>query len=120
MPPRHVRQYVEELLDKADTAASNAILLHYAAGIAAESGEARRSTAIGLAELADLYSTGDAQQLVGAIRDVGVHLCREDEPELQSLISAAFVRLVQEAGTQRCYPAMLQAIDSLESEGHRP
>jgi hypothetical protein len=50
-----------------------------------------------------------------------VHLCREDEPELQSLISAAFVRLVQEAGTQRCYPAMLQAIDSLEAvEKQRP
>ena len=115
VPPRNVRQFVEELLDKADTTASNEILLHFAAGIAAESTDARRATAIGLAELADLYSTGDAQQLVGAIRDVGVHLCREDEPELQSLISAAFVRLVQEAGTQRCYPAMLQAIDSLEA-----
>jgi hypothetical protein len=121
VPPRNTRQFIEELLNQGDEKTANEILLHYASCISQESIDARRSTAIGLAELADLYSTGDAQQLVGAIKDVGVHLCREDEPELQSLISAAFVRLVQEAGTQRCYPAMLQALESLETvEKERP
>lgn len=121
VPPSNTRQFVEVLLNKGDEKSANEILLHYAAGISQETADARRATAIGLGELADLYSAGDAQQLVGAIRAVGVHLCREDEPELQSLISAAFVRLVQEAGTQRCYPAMLQAIDSLEAvEKQRP
>ena len=121
MPPRNVRQFTEELLNQGDEKTANEILLHYATCISQDSTDARRSTAIGLAELADLYSTGDAQQLVGAIRDVGVRLCIEDEPELQSLISAAFVRLVQEAGTQRCYPAMLQAIDSIDAvEKERP
>src|SRR5207237_3285027 len=45
----------------------------------------------------------------------------EREPELQTLVSAAFVRLSQEAAPNRCYPAMQQALASLESvEVQRP
>jgi hypothetical protein len=40
---------------------------------------------------------------------------------LQSLVSAAFVRLSQEAATRRCYPAMAQALDLLAGvETSRP
>src|SRR5262249_39208447 len=45
----------------------------------------------------------------------------ERDPELQSLASAAFVRLSQEAATGRRYAAMEQTLASLESvENQRP
>ena len=45
----------------------------------------------------------------------------EQDQDLQSLVSAAFVRLSQEAATQRCFPAMEQALDLLAGvESQRP
>ncbi len=56
-----------------------------------------------------------------AIRRLGNQLAVEREPELQTLVSAAFVRLSQEAASKRCYPAMQQALASLDSvEAQRP
>src|SRR5258707_13432485 len=56
-----------------------------------------------------------------AIRRLGNQLAIEREPELQTLVSAAFVRLSQEAASKRCYPAMQQALSSLDSvEAQRP
>src|SRR5207237_5604403 len=56
-----------------------------------------------------------------AIRRLGNQLAIEREPELQTLVSAAFVRLSQEAAAKRCYPAMQQALASLDSvEAQRP
>ena len=55
------------------------------------------------------------------IRRLGNQLAIEREPELQTLISAGFVRLSQEAASKRCYPAMQQALASLDSvEAQRP
>ena len=42
----------------------------------------------------------------GAIRNVAEQLCTEKEPELQSLLSAAFVRLSQEASEAKNYQAV--------------
>ena len=48
-------------------------------------------------------------------------MSEEKDPELQTLLSAAFVRLSQEAATRRYYRAMQQALDSLNKiEGVRP
>src|SRR5260370_21304462 len=56
-----------------------------------------------------------------AIRRLGNQLAIEREPELQTLVSAAFVRLSEEAASKRSYPAMEQARSSLESvETQRP
>jgi hypothetical protein len=56
-----------------------------------------------------------------AIKRVGNQLAIEREPELQTLVGAAFVRLSQEAASKRCYPAMQQALASLETvESQRP
>src|SRR5258708_21836988 len=55
------------------------------------------------------------------MRGLGTQLALEREPELQTLVSGAFVRLSQEAASKRCYPAMQQALASLESvEAQRP
>jgi len=45
----------------------------------------------------------------------------EHDNDLQALVSAAFVRLSQEAASQRCFPAMEQALDLLAGvESQRP
>jgi hypothetical protein len=121
VPPRNVRAFLEEMLRRGELKTVNEILMKYAACIALESEEARRTTSIGLSELAELYGSGDGSALIESIRRVGNQLAAERDPELQTLVSAAFVRLSQEAGSKRCYPAMQQALASLDSvEAQRP
>jgi len=121
VPPRNVRAYLEDMLRRGELKTVNEILMKYAACISLENPEARRTTAIGLSDLAELYGSGDGSALMDAIRRLGNQLAIEREPELQTLVSAAFVRLSQEAASKRCYAAMQQALSSLESvEAQRP
>ena len=121
VPPRNVRAFLEEMLRRGELKTANEILMKYASCIALEAPEARRTTAIGLSDLGELYGSGDGSALMDAIRRVGNQLAIEREPELQTLVGAAFVRLSQEAASKRCYPAMQQALASLENvEAQRP
>jgi hypothetical protein len=121
VPPRKVRAFLEEMLRRGELKTVNEILMKYAACIGLENAEARRTTAIGLGELAELYGSGDGSALIDSIRKAGNQLAIERDPELQTLVSAAFTRLSQEAASKRCYPAMQQALASLESvEAQRP
>ena len=121
VPPRNVRAFLEEMLRRGELKVVNEILMKYVGCISLEAPEARRTTAIGIGELAELYGSGDGSALMEAIRRVGNQLSVEREPELQTLVSAAFVRLSQEAASKRCYPAMQQALASLDSvEAQRP
>lgn len=122
IPPRNVRQYVIELMERGEVADACAILQNYASCANSDEPDARRNAAVGLAELAELY-TGDqgGGLLRDAIRHVGLQLSLEREDELQALVGAAFVRLSQEAASQRCFPAIQQALDSLDGvETQRP
>jgi hypothetical protein len=121
VPPRNVRGYLEDMLRRGELKTVNEILMKYAACISLDNPEARRTTAIGLSDLAELYGSGDGSALMDAIRRLGNQLAIEREPELQTLVSAAFVRLSQEAAGKRCYPAMQQALASLDNvEAQRP
>jgi hypothetical protein len=121
IPARNVRQYVEELLRRGDEKAAIEILQNYASCVQSPEGEARRRTAIGLADLADVYASAGGRPLSPAIQMAGAQLSLERDDNLQGLISAAFVRLAQEAGTRRMFPAILQALNSLDSvENQRP
>jgi hypothetical protein len=121
VPPRNVRAFLEDMLRRGELKTVNEILLKYASCIGLEAPEARRTTAIGISDLAELYGSGDGSALMEAIRRLGNQLAVEREPELQTLVSAAFVRLSQEAASKRCYPAMQQALASLDSvEAQRP
>jgi len=121
VPPRNVRAFLEEMLRRGELKMANEILMKYASCIGLEAPEARRTTAIGLSDLGELYGSGDGSALMEAIRRAGNQLAIEREPELQTLVGAAFVRLSQEAASKRCYPAMQQALASLESvEAQRP
>jgi hypothetical protein len=121
VPPRNVRAFLEDMLRRGELKTVNEILMKYASCVGLEAPEARRTTAIGLSDLGELYGSGDGSALMEAIRRLGNQLAIEREPELQTLVSAAFVRLSQEAASKRCYPAMQQALSSLESvEAQRP
>jgi hypothetical protein len=121
VPPRNVRAFLEDMLRRGELKTVNEVLLKYASCIGLEAPEARRTTAIGLSDLAELYGSGDGSALMDAIRRLGNQLAVEREPELQTLVSAAFVRLSQEAASKRCYSAMQQALASLDSvEAQRP
>jgi hypothetical protein len=121
VPPRNVRAFLEDMLRRGELKTVNEILMKYAACIGMDAPEARRTTAIGLSDLAELYGSGDGSALMEAIRRCGNQLAIEREPELQTLVSAAFVRLSQEAAAKRSYPAMQQALASLDSvEAQRP
>jgi PilZ domain len=121
IPPRNVQQYVEDLMKRGEADAAGDILLRYASCVRNKDAEARRKAAIGLGQLAELYSRGASQRLQTAILEIGKQMEEEREPELQTLLSAAFVRLSQEAAQRRYFLAMQQALDSLQKiEESRP
>jgi hypothetical protein len=121
IPPRNVQQYVEELLGRGESEAAGNILLQYASCVRNKDAEARKKAAIGLSQLAELYSKAASQRLQDALLQIGQQMIAEKDPELQTLLSAAFVRLSQESASRRYYRAMQQALDSLaDLEESRP
>jgi HEAT repeat protein len=121
IPPRNVHQYVEELLGRGEAEAAGDILLKYATCVRHKDSEARKKAAIGLGQLADLFSKAASQRLQDALVQIGQQMAAERDSELQTLLSAAFVRLSQESATRRYYRAMQQSLDSLaDLEESRP
>jgi hypothetical protein len=121
IPPRNVQQYVEELLGRGEANTAGDILLHYATCVRNKDSEARKKAAIGLGQLAELFSKAASQRLQDALVQIGQQMAAEKDTELQTLLSAAFVRLSQESATRRYYRAMQQSLDSLaDLEESRP
>ncbi len=121
IPPKNVQSYVCDLIGQGNVAEAISILQNYARCADSEEPDARKRAATGLSELAELYAQADPKLLAEALRHVGLRLSVEQDQDLQSLVSAAFVRLSQEAATQRCFPAMEQALDLLAGvESQRP
>ena len=121
IPPRNVQQYVEELLGRGESDAAGNILLQYASCVRNKDAAARKKAAIGLGQLAELFSKAASQRLQDALVQIGQQMADEKDTELQTLLSAAFVRLSQESAGRRYYRAMQQALDSMaELENSRP
>jgi antitoxin component HigA of HigAB toxin-antitoxin module len=115
VPPRNLRQFVEVLLDRDDKQTSAEILNNYSSCITSKDLEPRRKTAIGLSQLADLYSRLGGEAMADAIGKVTQQICVEKDPELQSLLSAAFVRLSQEACEAKNYHAVNEVCAGMET-----
>jgi PBS lyase HEAT-like repeat-containing protein len=115
VPPRNVRQFVEVLLERGDNESSDAILRNYFNCLDAKDAEPRRKIATGLAQLADLYPGPGGDLMACAIRKVGEHIAKEPDTELQGMLSAAFVRLSQEASTRKVYGAVSEVCAAMES-----
>jgi len=121
IPARNVQSYVGELIKHGDIAEAISILQNYAACAESEEADARKKTAVGLSEMAELYAKADPKLLGEALRHLGLRLSVEQNAELQGVVSAAFVRLCQEAATSHCFPAMQQALDLVAGvESQRP
>ncbi len=121
IPPRNVQSYVAELIEQGNVADAISILQNYASCADSEESDARKKTAAGLSQMAELYADVDPKLLIEALRHLGLRLSVEQDAELQGLVSAAFVRLSQEAATNRCFPAMEQALDLISGvETQRP
>lgn len=121
IPPHNVQSYVRELIGKGNVAEAISILKNYAACIESEDPEARKKTAVGLAELSEVYAKAAPKLLSDALKHVGLRLSVEKDDEIQGLVSGAFVRLSQQAATSRYFPAMEQAIELANAvEAQRP
>jgi hypothetical protein len=114
VPPRNLRQFVEVLLEREDTQTAAEILNNYSSCLSAKDLEPRRKTAIGLSQLADLYARLGGQPMAQAIRKLSEQLVTDKDPELQSLLSAAFVRLSQEASAAKNYAAVNEVCAGME------
>ena len=115
VPPRNVRQFVEVLLERGDKENADLILRNYFNCLDAKDPEPRRKIATGLAQLADLYPGPGGDLMACAIRRVGEQICKEQDTELQSMLSAAFVRLSQEASTRKSYSAVTEVCGAMEA-----
>jgi hypothetical protein len=121
VPPTKVREYLDDLASRGETAAVENTLRNYASCIKHKSPEARRQAATGLSELAGFYAKSDEKLFVNTIREVGLQLNEERDSELQSLVGAAFVRLSQEAQNQRSYPGIQRSVEMMNYlEAERP
>jgi hypothetical protein len=121
IPPKNVQSFVSDLIGQGNIAEAISILQNYAKCADSEEPDARKRAATGLSELAELYAKADPKLLSEALRHIGLRLNLEQDQDLQSLVSAAFVRLSQEAAAQRQFGAMEQALDLLAGvESQRP
>jgi hypothetical protein len=114
VPPRNVRQFVELLLERGDKEAASAILRNYFSCLDAKDTEPRRKTATGISQLADLFAASGGDLMAATISKVGEVLAKEADPELQSLLSAAFVRLSSEASAHMQYGALNELCATME------
>jgi PBS lyase HEAT-like repeat-containing protein len=117
VPPRNLRQFVEVLLDRDDKQTAADILNNYSSCLSAKEAEPRRKTAIGLSQVADLYARLGGQPMAQAIRKLSEQIIAEKDAELQSLYSAAFVRLSQEASAGKNYAAVNEVCAGMELIG---
>ena len=121
IPPKNIQSYVNDLIKKGEIAQAVSILENYAACSESEDVDGRKKAAAGLSQLAELYAKLDPKLLGDALRHLGLRLSMEQDADLQGLVSAAFVRLTQQAATNRCFPAMEQALDLVAGvESQRP
>jgi HEAT repeat protein len=117
VPPRNVRQFIGVLLDRGDKESASAILENYISCLDGKDPEPRRKTATGLSQLADLFASAGVEMMSAAVRKLGDALAREPDPELQSLLGAAFVRLSSEASSRKQFGALAELCDALEVIG---
>jgi hypothetical protein len=114
VPPRNIRQFVEMLLERSDTELAAKILANYTSCLDAKELEPRRKTAIGLAQLADLYSSTGGEAMPNAIARIGEKIGQETDSEIQSLLSAAFTRFGQESCARKNYVAIAEVCNALD------
>jgi hypothetical protein len=113
IPARNVRSYAEELLGRGDRELAAKILRQYACCICCADPDGRRKTALGLVEIADLYTKLGAEHLFFVVQQAGEQVGRGQVTDLQPLVGAAFVRVSQEAANSKHYPTIARSLDAI-------
>ena len=119
VPAAKVREYVDVLRLSGEAGAAEKILRNYANCVTSANLEQRRHAATGLIELAPVYANASEQLFLEVIRLTGLQLAQASDPNLQSVVSTAFVRLAQEAASKRAYRIVQHASEMtsfIESE----
>jgi len=114
VPARNIRQYVGTLLERGEKSTVVDILQNYSSCLKAKDAESRRKIAVGLSQLADLYAAPEIDLIGVTIRQVGEMLAKEPEPDTQSLLSAALVRLSSEASNRKQFGALSEVCAVLD------
>jgi hypothetical protein len=114
VPARNVRQYVELLLEREDRENATAILQNYAGQVNSKETEYRSKVSTGLTQLADLLALVGGNVLGETTQKLGDALTKESDPELESLMGAAFVRLSSEAMQRKQYRAVSQSCETMD------
>ncbi len=114
VPPRNVRQFIEVLLERGDKEGASTILQNYVNCLTAKDSDPRRKAAVGLSQLADLFAAPGIDLIGPVVHKIGEALVKDPDPEVQSLLSAAFVRLSSEAGNRKQYGALSEVCDAIE------
>jgi len=114
VPPRNIRQFIEVLLERGDKEGASAILQNYCGCLGAKDADPRRKAAIGMSQLADLFAAPGIDLIGSAVHKIGEALIRDSDPEVQSLLSAAFVRLSTEAGNRKQFGALSEVCRAIE------
>jgi hypothetical protein len=117
VPPRNIRQFIDVLLERGDRDGASAILQNYSNCLTAKDAEPRRKAAIGLSQLADLFAAPGIDLIGSIVHKIGEALVRDPDPEVQSLLSAAFVRLSSEAGNRKQFSALSEVCNAIEGVG---
>jgi hypothetical protein len=119
VPARNVRQFVELLLHRGDRETASAVLRNYAGQVNSTDRDYRARVAIGLTQMADLLTEVGGSLLGETSQKVGDALAKESDPEIESLLGAAFVRLNSEGNQRKQYRAIAQACETLDYLANR-
>ncbi|HXU18359.1 MAG TPA: hypothetical protein VN708_24845 [Terriglobales bacterium] len=114
VPARNVRQYIEVLLERGDRETASAIFENYASLVNSKEPEYRGKASVGLTQLADLLSTVGGNVLGETVQKLGDALTKESNPDLESQMGAAFVRLSSEAMQRKQYRAVAQSCETMD------
>ena len=114
VPSRNVRSYVLEVLSRGDHELAVRLLTNYARQLGNPEEEARKKTAAGVVEMADLYGSVAPDLLTGTLQAIGLRLQCETILEQQTLLTAAYVRLTQEASQRHDFAALHQSLSILD------
>ena len=114
VPARNVRQFVETLMERGDKTTVAQILQNYTRCLQLKEAEGRRKTAVGLSQLADLFTNPEVGLLESTIREIGEALGKESDSEVQTLLGAAFVRMSAECTNRKQFRALTEVCASLD------
>lgn len=121
VPAKNIQQHVREQQRRGETEAAERILMQYARSVCHVDAEARKQAINGVMQIADTYTSAGGSSLDEAVRAIGDQLSRERDAELQTLLSAAFVKFSQKAAEQSEFPALRRSLDTLTAlEKSRP